>query len=445
MFREPLKLQLRILQITMALFALVLLSLTWKLWTPQTLFPQVPLFSRVSELPPAVDWLSFAIMVLTLISLFVLSVASLLKKKPEDESAPRFQMLCGCLFLLSFLLEVVFDQHRLQPWAYQFALGLLILTVLKPPRAIPLFRLFVLSIYFYSALSKCDASFVQTLGRQLAEGLFSAVGISTTYWSPQTLSWIAASFPIGEFLIAFGLFFRRTRQVALWAAVGMHLTLMLAIGPLGLNHYKGVLIWNVYFIFQDLILFHTWFQNQTSVEPVGRQAEEQLSPPTYSGLERAVQTLIWIALLAPLLEPTGYFDHWPSWGLYASHHDRVVLLIDEEAKWDLPPDLQPFVDSPRPLSRWCRVRVERWSLADLGAPLYPQARFQLGVAIAVGKAVEQDSPGDASQPRIRLLYESAADRWSGERKIREYNGLSQIEALSQEFLLNATPRPFPMK
>ena len=123
----------------------------------------------------------------------------------------------------------------------------------------------------------------------------------------------------------------------------------------------------------------------------------------------------------------------------------MVLLIDEESKWDLPPDLQPFVDSPRPLSRWCRVRVERWSLADLGAPLYPQARFQLGVAIAVGKAVEQDSPGDASQPRIRLLYESAADRWSGERKIKEYNGLSQIEALSQEFLLNATPRPFPMK
>lgn len=445
MLHEPLTLQLRFLKMTMALFALVLLSLTWKLWTPQTLFPQVPLFSWVSELPAAVDWLSFVTMGLTLISLFALSAASLFKKQSEDESAPRFQMLCGCLFLLAFLLEVVFDQHRLQPWAYQFALGLLVLTVLKPPRAIPLFRLFVLSIYFYSALSKCDASFVQTLGRQIAEGLFSAVGISTAYWSKQTLSWIAASFPVGEFLIACGLFFRRTRQVALWAAVGMHLTLMLAIGPLGLNHYRGVLIWNAYFIFQDLILFHSRFQNREPVEPVDRQTEKRLSQPAYTGLERAVQILIWFVLLAPLLEPTGYFDHWPSWGLYASHHDRVVLLIDEETKWDLPPDLQPFIDSPRPLSHWCRVRVERWSLADLGAPLYPQARFQLGVAIAVGKAVEQDQPQNESQPRIRLLYESAADRWTGKRKIKEYNGLSQIEPLTQDFLLNASPRPFPIK
>ncbi len=445
MFHEPLRLQLRFLKMTMALFALVLLVQTWRLWTPQTRFPQVPLFSWVSEIPAAVDWLSFTMMGLTLICLLVLLLASFFKKRSGADCCPRLQMLCGCLFLLAFLLEVIFDQHRLQPWAYQFALGLLILTVLKPPRAIALFRLFVISIYFYSALSKCDASFVQTLGRQLAEGLFSAVGISTAYWSKQTLSWIAASFPLGEFLIAFGLFFGRTRQIAMWAAVGMHVTLLLAIGPFGLNHYQGVLIWNVYFILQDLILFHSRFQNQKSVAPADSQVEDRLSRPAYSSLERAVQILIWIVLLAPLLEPTGYFDHWPSWGLYASHHDRVVLLVDEEAKWDLPPDVQPFIDSPQPLSRWCRLRVERWSLADLGAPLYPQARFQLGVALAVGKAVEQNQASDESQPRIRLLYESAADRWSGKRKIREYNGLSQIEPLTREFLLNASPRPFQME
>ncbi|MCA9004758.1 MAG: hypothetical protein KDA70_05745 [Planctomycetaceae bacterium] len=445
MIREPLKLQLRFLKLTMAIFASVLLSLTWKLWTPQTLFPQVPLFSWVSGLPTNTDWLSFACMGLSLISLLVLSAASLLKKNSEGECCPWFQKLCGCLFLLAFLCEVLFDQHRLQPWAYQFALGLLILTVLKPQRAIPLFRLFVISIYFYSALSKCDASFVQTLGRQLAEGLFSAVGISTAYWSKQTLSWIAASFPIGEFLIACGLLFRRTRQYALWAAVGMHLTLMLAIGPLGLNHYKGVLIWNIYFILQDVFLFHSRFQLQKPADPVDIPADDREALPAYSGLERVVQILVWFVLLAPLLEPTGYFDHWPSWGLYASHHDRVVLLIDEEAKWELPPDLQPFIDAPQPLSSWCRMRVERWSLADLGAPLYPQARFQLGVAIAVGKAVEQHQTQDESLPRIRLLYESAADRWTGKRKIREYNGLSQIEPLTQEFLLNAFPRPFTME
>ncbi|WP_145116023.1 hypothetical protein [Gimesia panareensis] len=443
MSRETL--QLRLLKTNLGIFALTLLGTTWQLWIPQTRFPQIPLFEWVSALPAGIDWLTFGIMLATAGGLLLFSLVPILLKRSEQEPAAGWQRSCGLLFLSAYAVSVLFDQHRLQPWTYQFALGLLVLTCLKPPRAIRLMRLFVISIYLYSAFSKCDASFVQTLGRQLAEGLFSAVGISTAFWSPKTLGWIAATFPVGELLVAAGLFFRRTRKPALVAAIGMHVCLMLAIGPWGLNHYRGVLIWNIYFIIQDLLLFTA---NQTldcprTAKTEAQISEESLSPGRATVLERVPLLLVWLAILAPLLEPTGYFDHWPAWGLYASRHDRVVLLVNEQARAQLPASLQPFVDPPQPLSPWCRVRVERWSLAELGAPLYPQARFQLGVAIGVGRLLQQLPETEAS-PRIKLLFEGAANRWTGKRNVSEYTGLKEIEALSDRFWLNTVPRPLTL-
>ncbi len=443
MSRETL--QLRLLKTNLAIFALALLGTTWQLWTPQTRFPQIPLFEWVSALPTGIDWLTFLTMLITAASLLLFSVLPLCLKIADREPGAGWQRSCGLLFIAAYAVSVFFDQHRLQPWTYQYALGFLMLTCLKPPRAIRLLRLFVISIYLYSAFSKCDASFVQTLGRQLAEGLFSSLGISTAFWSPSTLGWIAATFPIGELLVAVGLFFRRTRKIALVAAIGMHVCLMLAIGPWGLNHYRGVLIWNIYFIIQDLLLFtiNPTLDRPRTAKDSDQVLQESLAPQRVSVFERVPLLLVWLAIVAPLFEPTGYFDHWPAWGLYASRHDRVVLLVDEQARAQLPASLQPFVDGPQPLSNWCRVRVERWSLAELGAPLYPQARFQLGVAIAVGRILEQQAPETDTAPRIKIQFEGAAGRWTGKRKVSEYTGLKEIEALSSRFWLNTSPRPLP--
>lgn len=440
--------QLRFLKINLALFSLALLITTWKLWVPQTLFPQVPLFSWVLSLPTWLDWLTFGLMMLSSACILGMVFASTLLRVRSQELWQKYQQVFGSLLFLAFLSSITFDQHRIQPWAYQFALGFLILTFLKPPRAIRIFRLFVISIYFYSALSKCDASFVQTLGRQLVEGLFTGVGISTEYWSDQTLTWITTSFPIVEFLIAMGLFIPRTRQWAFFAAVSMHVCLIIAVGPWGLNHHQGVLIWNVYFILQDCFLFHKRFNGIPTLKKKGSlhsnctDNELSLSFKSVVGSERGVMAIVWFAMLAPLLEPTGYFDHWPAWGLYASHHDRVTLLIDEDIKSQLPRSLQPFVGPPQPLSHWCRVRVDRWSLAELEVPVYPQARFQLGVAIAVGRTLKQDVGENEEPQQIKLLFEGAADRLTGERKMSEYNGLKQVERLTSHFWFNALPRQF---
>lgn len=436
------KLQLRLLKIILACFSLGMLFNTWRLWAPQTVFPQVPLFPFIFNLPTWVDWLTLTTMVISSLLILGMVFASWVRPRRNQEIWESGQQICGGLFFFAFLISIAFDQHRLQPWAYQFAIAFLLLTCLKPLRAVRLFRLFVISIYFYSAISKCDASFVQTLGPQLVKGLFTGTGVSTAYWSERTLTLISASFPIAEFLIAVGLFIPRTRRWTLWAAVSMHVCLILAVGPWGMNHHGGVLIWNIYFILQDLILFSGVLSRARSGEASIDHSEISLSWKHCSGKEKGILAIAWFVILAPFLEPTGYFDHWPAWGLYASSHDRVTLLVDEEAKSQLPPALQPFVDPPRPLSSWCRVRVDRWSLVELGAPIYPQARFQLGVAIAVSRMTDQELENDSEQPQVKLLFESAAHRFTGKRKISDYTGLTQIEPLTKRFWFNALPRPF---
>lgn len=415
---------------------------TWQLWVPQTVFPQVPLFSWIISLPTWVDWLTLTAMVASSLCMLGMVFASWFLQRQDQGFCQTGQQICGGLFFSAYLISIAFDQHRIQPWAYQFAIGFLLLTFLKPPQAVRLFRLFVISIYFYSALSKCDASFMQTLGPQLVKGLFTGIDVSTAYWSESTLTLIAASFPVAEFLIAVGLLIPRTRQWTLYAAVAMHVSLILAVGPWGLNHHGGVLIWNVYFILQDLILFSGLLRFARPAEISTSQTDFSLSFKHSSGREKGIMTIVWFVMLAPLLEPAGYFDHWPAWGLYASSHDRVTLLVDEEVKSQLPPTLQPFIDPPRPLSSWCRVRVDRWSLAELGAPVYPQARFQLGVAIAVSRIPVQDSDNGSQHARFRLLFEGAAHRLTGKRKVSEFTGLTQIEPLTQRFWFNAMPRRF---
>ncbi|QDU12201.1 MauE/DoxX family redox-associated membrane protein [Gimesia aquarii] len=445
---KMLHLQLRFLKINLAFFSLALLMTTWELWVPQTLFPQVPLFSWILALPTWSDWMTFGFMLISSAGMLGIVLGSVIFQVQNRELWQLCQRVCSGLFFWAFLISITFDQHRIQPWAYQFALGFLILMFLKPPRAIRVFRFFVISIYFYSAFSKCDLSFVQTLGRQLVEGLFLAIGISTEYWSDQTLSWIAASFPVAEFLIALGLLIPRTRQWAFWGAVSMHVCLIIAVGPWGLDHHQGVLIWNAYFILQDCFLFHKRFNGVPVLKKKGPadsnsiNTDQSISFKSVVGWERAVMVIAWFAMLAPLFEPTGYYDHWPAWGLYASHHDRVTLLIDEDAKLDLPSSLRPFVGPPEPFSRWCRVRVDRWSLAELGVPVYPQARFQLGVAIAVGRTLEHEKQKSNDLPQIKLLLEGAANRLTGKRKMNDYTGLKQVEKLTNRFWFNALPRQF---
>lgn len=323
---------------------LVLFAATWKLWTPQTEFPQVPLFDWAGVLPPFVDRLAFGVL-----------LGSLATAAWKPNSRRGWMVFAASLSVL-----LVLDQHRLQPWAWQLLLMAIwwISANVGHVSNVPLVAL-TISIYFWSAVSKLDAEFFVSHGQTLIEALFGAIRIDAAAWSARWKWWLATTLPLGELLVAVGLAWPRTRRAGLIAATGLHVGLLLALGPLGLGHRPGVLLWNVAFIGHDWLLFGR--QSNRSCEGVRRSLSLALRVGVF-----------WLACLWPITERWGLCDRWLAWSVYVARSERVRVTLTEDAVRRLPESARRCVaDSELPL--------DRWSLTALDVPIYPQLRFQLGV------------------------------------------------------------------
>ena len=398
-----------VLRRVVGLLGLVLVALTWPLWTQQSVFPQVPLVRAALALPAWIQWPAAAGMLAGLLGMLLLSPGRL----------ARASLL---LFAASTAGLVVMDQQRLQPWAYQFMLVAVVLASCPPRSALTLLRLFVVAFYLESAVTKLDYSFLHTLGQQFLEALFGFAGASIENWQPAQRIAAAAIFPLGELLVGIGLLFAATRRTALYGAIILHLLLLAILGSWGLDHKPGVLAWNVYFVVQDVLLF--WIPKSEPPAPAPGNSVERAPWP-------AVLLMV-AAIVLPLLEPWGWFDTWPSWGLYASHAERVVLQIHRQGREQLPASLVPFLEEPEEAADpWLSLRLDRWALESLGAPIYPQNRVQLGVAEAGGGGLAQ---------RARAIRLSRADRWSGKRTTTVLQGAAQWEAVAGEYFFNTRPR-----
>jgi hypothetical protein len=402
----------RQVQMVWSLSVCALLAVTWKLWIFQNVFPQVPAMGGLASWPAAVHGVAFGLLVLS--SLAVLAI-----RHPN-----AYQRLFLLVFLLAALLATGLDQHRLQPWFYQSMLVALAMIFFSPARALPLLRALLVSIYLFSALGKFDYQFLHTVGPQFVGTGCKLVGVSTEDWPVLLPVLLSALFPVVEFAGGVGLLMKRFRRAAIIVLITMHLGLLLILGPLGLNHQPAVLLWNVSFIFQVLLLFGRQRADDESATTEENHDSKRLLQPSY---------LFVALLLLPLLEPLGCFDHWLSWGLYSPRNSRVTLEIYQPPGKRLPVAMEPYVRPSRFREGMVELRMDRWSLEELGVPIYPQDRFQLGVAAA---AIEE-----GKLQAFVITVQSMSERFSGERQQQEIKNLDQLEKELGRFWINAHPRP----
>lgn len=395
-----------------AIATIALLLATWQLWLPSSTFPQVPVyFAEFSNLPPLVDKFCFAAMLTALTTLLFASQNS------------RMWQRSLIVFIVALVLSICLNQHRFQPWAYQFLLIATVLLTTKPPDAFRLLRWLAVSIYVYSAWSKCDFTFVHNLGQQFLSALTGLVGLKANAWPDWLRIMLVWIFPIAEILVAIGLAVPKFWNWGRKASVALHVALLLTLGPLGLNHQWGVLLWNLFFIAQNLLLF---------------RPEESLSPetaahPAAQSKPRLTYALVIGAIAWPLVEPWGFCDHWPAWSVYAPRVERTSVFIPRRAESSLPTYFSKYLEPAADNDQWLRVRLDRWSLEQLGVPLYPQNRFQ----IAVADALVQHLNGTSRYSSVYVVQHSTANRWTGERTSTSISGLAQLEAARQKFWLNS--------
>ncbi len=220
---------------------------------------------------------------------------------------------------------------------------------------------------------------------------------------------------LGELLIGVLLLFRRTRPLGIVAAEVLHVTLLLVLGPLGLNHHAGVLIWNICLI----VLVPIVFRRPHQAERVSAISDGAGTRSARSGLPRAIVTsIIWLWPLSGLF---GFADNWPSWQLYSNRPEMLVLSIDAKAISLLPPSLQSHVEPETAFSFLQAVRLDRWSLEQTGSPIYPEDRFQLAI---IAWCVEQ-SP-DAAEFEVRISEPDPIFWW--QRRERTLKTLEELNA-----------------
>lgn len=426
---------------------LVLVAGTARLWFPRGDFPRVPMVSWAMGRALAWDWA---------IGVCLIGAAGVLLAGPTRVRRSAAAALAVALGL-SFLL----DQHRLQPWAYQSALVATAVACWGRREARRWLIVLAASIYLYSASGKIDYQFAHTVGRAFLETATRPLGGLPAGWDAADTAPLTLMLPLAEFLIGVGWLIPPLRRPAGWAAIGMHGTLLGMLGPWGLGHSAGVLFWNAALIGQAYWLAirpaptgGTSPAARPSMNrapapgqrppdagsPIGPQVAVSPGRP-FPGRRKTDRVLAWsarglflAALLLPLVERRGLWDHWLSWALYSPHNSRVALQIHRSAAERLPAGAVEALEPDRDGDGWRTLDLGAWSLAERGVPIYPQARYQLAVAVALAET-------GGLRRDIRAVVRGVSDRRHGRRPETPLLGADAMRQALGRYLL--VPRGFP--
>ena len=337
---------------------------------------------------------------------------------------PRLWWIVAASLAVSFVL----DQHRLQPWAYQSMIYATLFASLPWPVARRWMMPLAISVYVYSGLGKLDFQFAHSVGQEMIAVATRPFGGLPKNLSQEMRAALALILPAGECLTGLCLVPRRLRPVAGSLLIAMHGVLIALLGPWGLNHSWGVLIWN------SLLIVQAWFLFVRPTEPLGASEPPKSRSAECRPANRLAvggwlaRGLVAIVIVAPLLERSGYWDHWLSWALYAPHSSRVDVDIHQSALEPLDNALRNALLADDDQDGWRRLSLSRWSLESLGVPIYPQARYQLGLTRAIARRYQL---GDAVRVKIR----GPSDRWTGERSVEWALGQQELNRASRQFWL----------
>jgi len=382
----------------------LLIFSTWRLWFPEkgflsTGFPSVPMLN----LPPgtsAIDWVMMALLGGGLVTIAAVGY--------------RFSaMACVAIALCGFFIT---NQHRLQPWAYLAMVQAIVWCIAGPIHSLRGLRVIAVSVYAYSALGKFDYQFLHTVGQDFVGALFGKAEAITT-----TRVAIAAMIPVTELGIAIALCIPSTRRNAGIMSMIMHASLVGLLGPWWLGHSVGVILWNVWMCIQSWFLFVARMNDQPSV------TQARVNQSRWSS--GAIGLVVAFVIAMPLTERSGYWDHWLSWSLYSPHTSRVQVQIHRSGIDQLPAPAIPYLQNDKDADDdpWSTLAIDQWSLAALSVPVYPQARFQLGVAAVLARSMRDPQS-------IRVVMKSVSNRFDGTRDEERLRGRDEI--------MNATKRFF---
>ncbi len=329
---------LLLLRITCA-FWLMAKMIGWKVWMVDRTYPTAPSFEFMSEIP---GWVHFGFFACS-----IAAIAILILKPIRPVMA---------FLIVNELLACSLDQTRWQPWEYQYLFMILIFLVnyKEQWRIQPVLIFLLAAIYTYSGLHKMNAAFIGMVWNPMILKQFFHI-------SPETIKlplvhYTGYMLPLVEFAAGAALFIPRTRKIAAILLIIMHVSLLILLGPFGLNFNVIIWPWNIAMI---TFLYLLVFKN----EPI-----LSLKPVFYK-LNYLV-ALFWGVM--PAFCFVGLWDNYLSANLYSGKMPFLIISVKDKAGLE---DLAPFFAESNPLQdSKGLIYVQSWAYKDMNVPSYPQLR-----------------------------------------------------------------------
>jgi hypothetical protein len=270
------------------------------------------------------------------------------------------------------ILEVVsciLDQNRWQPWEYQFIFMMAGMAFYANEKNVSRsWQVIIASLYFFSGLSKCNSAFIHDIWQNLLLGQW--LGISSS--DPWILRF-GYVLPLVEMAAGVGLLFLRTRKPAVFLLAGMHVLVLLVLGPTGLQVNQVIWPWN---ILLPVLLFLLFYKSAFEFDAAFMR-----------------HRLTWVIVLSwcilPWLQLVGYWDKYLSAVLYSGGITQLYICTNDER---VKQSMQDYMEDKFWVIPCSPVlSAYTWGMKEMNTAPYPEPRIYKRMILEWKKT----HPGDA--------------------------------------------------
>lgn len=364
-----------LLRVIACLFFVFGILLSFPAWHSDRLFPMLPVYDGIPQFPAD---LSRSMAVLLTLGLLIGSFMRF-----------RSYFIAFLVFALFFLLQ---DQERWQPWVYIYCAILLPFALWKRPDAqlLTYFQILLIGVYLWSGVYKFSGAFIELTFDKMLRTLLFIENEETR----QSLHFLGYGIPITEVLIAIGLFFRRSRTLAILGAVLSHSVILTYL--LVNDQNTVVYPWNIAMVLMVIAAFY--------------RTENTLAFWKETGVRIRVQSAVGAVffIFLPVLNPIGLWDNYLSFKLYSGNNGYYCVGLDMDQYQKVDSELHQYfwrVEEPNG-KYW--ILLNKWAFDELNVPFYPEIRTLKKVAKTFC---------DGEIPKEKLEFVKFQEDFSREREV----------------------------
>lgn len=327
------------LKVIAIIFLLTGIALSFKLWLSNRYFPLVPVFNFIPAIAAPFDS----------ILLFTFILSSILQIFMPHVKAAKW------LFWICTGVLVITDINRIQPWFYLY---ILILSVsdfcTSGTDKLRFIKILLATVYFYSGWHKLNPEYFNSIIDWFIQPFYSEKKL---FYS--ALFFAGSLIPLIEMACALALISGRYVKQSIYAAITIHVLILISTGPIGHNYNSVIWPWN---IFMPIALFLAF----TSAE------NENLFLYFKNTVKQksVITVFILFITIMPFLNSFNLWPSYMSWNLYSGNTENARMYLGENVNSYFSPAFDDIIkdcyDAPY------TINPKKWALKELNVPPFPE-------------------------------------------------------------------------